>query len=179
MHCIGCNRTSNKGMAFLTALPLLFSTAGTAFGAGGGITVVPDISLAVQIVNFIFLIWVLNIVLYKPIRNVLLQRKDKVAGLEQRIETCNNDTKDKDDAFALGIKDARSKGVQEKERLLADGAADERKLIENINKKTQADIVEVREKIAKDAEVVRTALQQEIDAFADAIGQKILGRPVV
>jgi F-type H+-transporting ATPase subunit b len=36
----------------------------------------------------------------------------------------------------------------------------------------------MREKIAKDAEDVRTSLQKEIDAFANAIGEKILGRAV-
>ncbi len=138
-----------------------------------------DGSLVIQIVNFIFLIWILNILLYKPIRDVLLQRNDKVTGLEQRIETCNNDTKEKDDAFASGIKDARAKGLKEKEILLAAATDEERKIIENINKKAQADLAEARKKIAQDAEVVRASLQQEIDAFADAIGQKILGRPVL
>ncbi|RPJ81803.1 MAG: ATPase, partial [Deltaproteobacteria bacterium] len=28
----------------------------------------PDSSVVIQVVNFIFLIWVLNIILYKPIR---------------------------------------------------------------------------------------------------------------
>ena len=138
-----------------------------------------DGSLVIQIVNFIFLIWILNILLYKPIRDVLLQRNDKVTGLEQRIETCNNDTKEKDDAFASGIKDARAKGLKEKEILLAAATDEERKIIENINKKAQADLAEAREKIAQAAGVVRASLQQEIDAFADAIGQKILGRPVL
>jgi F-type H+-transporting ATPase subunit b len=36
----------------------------------------------------------------------------------------------------------------------------------------------VREKIAKDVEVVRASLQKEIDTFANAIGEKILGRAV-
>jgi len=179
MNFLGCNRIGNKVIVLLTALSLLFSIAGTAFGAGGGITILPDISLVVQIVNFIFLIWILNILLYKPIRNVLLQRKDKVAGLEQRIETGNNDTKEKDDAFASGIKEARAKGLKEKEILLAAAVDDERKIIENINKKTQADLLEIREKIAEEAEVVRESLRQELDAFAAAIGQKILGRPVL
>lgn len=138
-----------------------------------------DASLVIQIVNFIFLIWILNILLYKPIRDVLLQRNNKIVGLEQKIEASNNSTKEKDDAFASGIKDARAKGLKEKEILLAAAADEERKLIENINKKAQADLAKVREQIAKDAEIVRASLQQEIDAFADAISQKILGRPVL
>ncbi|MCK5192956.1 MAG: ATP synthase F0 subunit B [Desulfobulbaceae bacterium] len=156
----------------------LFYFAGIAFGSSGGITVIPDESVFIQIVNFLLIIWILNLVLYKPIRNILIQRKEKIAGLDQNIETINRDAKEKDDAFASGIKEARSKGLKEKEALLQEGAGEEREIIEKINQKAQADLAEMREKIAKDAEDVRTSLQKEIDAFANAIGEKILGRAV-
>jgi len=49
------------------------------------ITVIPDISLVYQMINFLVLLFVLNMVLYKPIRSVLLERKAKVEGLEQGV----------------------------------------------------------------------------------------------
>lgn len=137
-----------------------------------------DGSIIIQIVNFIFLIWVLNIILYKPIRNVLLQRKERVADFEQSIEASRRDVEEKDEAFSLGIKEAKAKGLKEKEGLLQIASEEERKIIEKINEKAQADITNVRVKIAEDAESARKSLQQEIDTFADAIAQKILGRAV-
>ncbi|MBW2739266.1 MAG: ATPase, partial [Deltaproteobacteria bacterium] len=44
------------------------------------------------------------------------------------------------------------------------------------NQKAQADLAEVREKVAKDAESVRVTLQKELDDIAIAISHKILGR---
>lgn len=137
-----------------------------------------DGSIIIQIVNFIFLIWVLNIILYKPIRNVLLQRKERVADFEQSIEASRRDVEEKDEAFSLGIKEAKAKGLKGKEGLLQIASEEERKIIEKINEKAQADIANVRVKIAEDAESARKSLQQEIDTFADAIAQKILGRAV-
>src|SRR5210317_96718 len=67
---------------------------------GGGVVVTPDGSIILQIVNFLFTIWVLNILLYRPIRKILIQRKEKIDGLELAIETSNNDGREKDDAFA-------------------------------------------------------------------------------
>ena len=135
-----------------------------------------DGSLFIQIVNFIFLIFVLNIILYKPIRKVLIQRKEKITGLEQRIDTVGKDIKEKDDAFSQGIKEARAKGLNEKGILLQEGADEEREITEKINKKAQANLAEIRAKIAKDVESVSESLRQELDSFANAIGQKILGR---
>jgi F-type H+-transporting ATPase subunit b len=151
--------------------------AGVAFGAGG-ITVIPDWTLWVQIANFLLIVWVLNIVLFKPIRNILIQRKEKVTSLEQNIDTSDKEAKGKNEAFDSGIRDARAEGLSEKNNLLNEAADEEREIVDKINQKAQADLAEVRKKIAKDAEVVRTSLQQEIDTFASAIGEKILGRAV-
>lgn len=137
-----------------------------------------DGSVFIQIVNFIFLIWVMNMILYKPIRKALLQRKEKVSGLERSIADFNTQAQEKENAFASGIKEARVNGLKEKQALIQSGSDEEKIVIENINKKAQAELAKSREKIAKDAESVRISLQKELDTFVNAIGQKILGRAV-
>ncbi|MBU0988205.1 MAG: ATP synthase F0 subunit B [Proteobacteria bacterium] len=177
MRISGSNRNVFWASVLITAV-CFFTDTGVVFGSGGGITVIPDASLFVQIVNFLFLIWVLNKILFKPIRNILIQRKEKFSGLEHNIETLNRDTQEKDDAYATGIKEARNKGFKEKEVLLQAAAEEEKQIIERINQKAQAELAEIRIKIAKDVEAVRASLQKEVGAFADAIGEKILGRAV-
>ena len=76
---------------------------------GGGVTVTPDASLLIQIVNFLLTIWVLNVLLYKPIRKILTQRKERINGFELSIETANKDAREKDEAFVTGVKEARAK----------------------------------------------------------------------
>ena len=159
---------------FMVAAMLL--SAGSVYAAG--IKVLPDASVIIQIVNFVFLIWALNMVLYRPIRNILLQRKEKVEGFEKKIEASLSDAKEKDAAFALGIKAARAKGLKEKEALMAEAALQEKEIIDSINRKAQATLSEIRVKISKDASDVEAALRVEVDVFASAIGQKILGRAV-
>jgi len=176
MKFFGSNRKRFSVSVHFWVLSSLFF-AGSALAAGG-ITVMPDESLFIQIANFIFLIWILNVLLYRPIRNILIQRKEKLSNLEQNIETLSSDAHEKDSEFATGIKDARARGMKEKEALMQAAADQEREVIEKINKKAQADLAEVRKKIAKDAEAVRASLQQEIDAFAEAIGEKIIGRAI-
>ena len=144
----------------------------------GGITVIPDISLIIQIANFLLIIWILNLILYRPIRNILRQRKEKIEGLELRIETYNEDAQKKDDAFASGIQEARAKGLRQKESLLQAAAEEEKQIIADVNTKAQAELVEIRKKIVKDAQAARASLQEKVDEFANDICQKILGRKV-
>jgi F-type H+-transporting ATPase subunit b len=135
-------------------------------------------SFFIQVANFIILIFILNIVLYRPIRKILSERKAKFDNLEQGIEMFNKDALEKEDAFARGIKEARANGVKEKEALIAEATEEEKQIINEINEKAQADLAGVREKISADTDSVRTALQAQIDDFANAIGEKILGRAV-
>lgn len=140
--------------------------------------IVIDKSLVIQIVNFVFLIVVLNIVLFKPIRKILRQRKEKVSNLEGNIETFDRDAGEKDESYLTGIKAARSKGYLEKEALLQSASEEEKTILAKINAKARDDLNAVRTKISADAAEVSAALQKEIGTFAEEIGQKILGRAI-
>ena len=137
-----------------------------------------DSTVFIQIINFLFLIWALNAVLYKPIRNILSQRKEKIAGLEVGIDQFSQGAVQKDQALKLGIKEAREKGNREKEALENEARQEEIKLIEKINEKARGDLAEIRERIVRETDQARKALLKEVDGFAAEISRRILGRAV-
>ena len=145
---------------------------------GGGVTVMPDWTVFIQIINFLLILWILNRILYRPIRNILRQRKEKMDGLELSIQTYNDDAEEKDKAFAAGIKEARARGLNEKEALLQDAAEEEKKILAKVNEKAQAELADIRQKISQEAQTAKAALQTKVEEFAGDICQKILGRTV-
>jgi F-type H+-transporting ATPase subunit b len=172
-----------SAIVLLIAIHMILLTASLALGSseesgGGGVTVMPDWTVAIQIVNFLLILWILNRLLYRPIRNILKQRKEKIDGLELSIQTYNEDALEKDEAFAAGIKEARAKGLTEKEALLQAAAEEEKKVIAKVNEKAQAELADIREKISQEAQTAKAALQTKVDEFAGDICQKILGRTV-
>jgi F-type H+-transporting ATPase subunit b len=116
------------------------------------------------------------LVLYKPIRSILLQRKDKIDGLEKGIGLANKETELKNQAFSVGLKEARLKGQQEKEALMQAAQEEEKAIVSRINASAQEELAAVKGKIARDVNNVRVTLEKEIDTFAEAITSKILGR---
>lgn len=135
-------------------------------------------SLFIQMVNFIVLIWALNFVLYRPVRGIIAQRREKMDGLEEGISKYEQDVVQKDQAIQAGIKEAREKGQKEKEALEEEAREKERQMMEQINEKARADMAEIREKVARETEEVRKSLEPQVDQFADQISEKILGRAV-
>ncbi len=121
-------------IVFILFLSLSFvSFSGVAFGAS--ISVLPDVSLFVQIANFLIIIWVLNIILYRPIRKILIERKEKITSLEQNVEKLNEDAAGKDEAFLSGIKDARTRGLNEKEVLLKEALRKKKRSLNKLIKR--------------------------------------------
>ena len=135
-----------------------------------------DWTILVQIVGFLILIFALNLVLYKPIRSILRQRKTKMEGLTQSIDTTAEEAQNKNQAFDDGIKNARLKGQKEKEAMMEAAAEEERSMIADINAKAKAELERVKTQITKDAEMVKQELEKDVDSFAATITQKILGR---
>lgn len=137
-----------------------------------------DWSVFLQIINFLVLIFLMNMVCYKPIRKILLERKNKVSGLEGSIDTLSGDAAEKDQAYSDGLRSARSKGQRQKEAMMDAASAEEKALVTQITDDAQAELNEIKAKIAKETDTVRAALQEEVDTFAGAITEKILGRAV-
>ncbi len=155
---------------------LLFTLCGESFAAG--ITVIPNWTTIIQAANFLILVFILNIVLYRPIRNMLIQRKEKIEGLEQTVDNATGDLAEKETTYASGIRDARKKGMQEKDALINAATDEEKEIIAKINADALAELNAVKEKVAQEADAARDALMKEVDTFASEIGAKILGRAV-
>ena len=140
------------------------------------ITVIPDISTVYQMINFLVLLFVLNLVLYRPIRNVLLERKAKIESMQAGAEKASNDMVAGEEAYKNGLRQARAEGLAKKEAFIEKASQEEREIIDGINKKAQANLAEIKQQVADETEQARKALDGEVDAFAKAIGEKILGR---
>ncbi len=134
--------------------------------------------LFVQMANFIVLIFILNFILYKPIRKILIERKKKIQGLEESIDESQRDAAETDQTFQTKVSEAKMKGYQQKEALKQAGEEEEKQLVEEINRKAQADLEAARAQVAKLAEEARTKLKVETKVFSAAIAKKILGRAV-
>jgi F-type H+-transporting ATPase subunit b len=135
-----------------------------------------DGSLFIQIINFLFLLFVLNLILFKPIRKVLLERKEKINGLEQGIESLENQAVGQDQAYRDGLKEASTIGLNKKEAFVGEASQEEKEIIDRINKTAQSNLAQIRTQVAEETEKARVALESEVELFSKAIGEKILGR---
>ena len=94
-----------------------------------------------QIVNFLVLIWIMNMVLYKPIRKILLDRKEKVTGLQSDIDGSAEQVKSKKTPTPTASASPAA-GQKQKEALMEAAAQEEKVIIGKINESAQAELKE-------------------------------------
>ena len=135
-----------------------------------------DGSVFIQIINFLLLIWLLNMVLYKPIRNILKERKQNIQNLESTVQKCNADAEASEVSYKKGLDEARQKGIEQKNALIKEAETHERTLISELNQKAMKEMEQIKQRIQNDVGKAKMKLAEEIESFAQAIGQKILGR---
>jgi F-type H+-transporting ATPase subunit b len=137
-----------------------------------------DWTLFLQIANFLVLIFVLNAVLYKPIRKILADRQAKIRGLEEGISTAENEAVEAQNSFKEKMSGARAKGNEEKDKFKQAGEEEQKRIIGEVNEASQKELENVKAQVAKDVEQAKSKLQEEIKGYSAAIAEKILGRAV-
>lgn len=135
-----------------------------------------DWSVGAQLVTFLVLVFLLNMVLFRPIREALKARqarmdaqKSDIDFMETTGQGVDRETKDK-------LAAARREGVEARESLKQKGSEAEAALLEEIKREVNQEWSQVEERIKSDVARARKSLQTRTQSFAQSLASKILGR---
>ena len=132
----------------------------------------------IQIANFLILLFLLNTLLFKPIRKILSQRNDQMDSFQKIIENFKNKFFRHEKDLEQNMIEARKEGHKEKDGLKGEGLAEEREMLQEAFSSTENKIDKARNEIQVKLVDVGRALQSEVDVFSKELAEKILGRSI-
>ena len=138
----------------------------------------PDITLIIQMVNFLVLLFVLNLILFRPIRNIIKQRNQIIQNFNSEITSLTDEAQNSMDRFEQKVLEAKKEGMVRVQGMKGEGEQAEAELIAATNTEVQAKIQEARQKVRSDVQEARTQLQAQVQAFSVAVTEKVLGRSI-
>ncbi|MBW1709141.1 MAG: ATP synthase F0 subunit B [Deltaproteobacteria bacterium] len=133
-------------------------------------------SLIFQIVNFLLMIIVLNYLLYRPIRGVLKERREKIDGFESDIERMIQKANDRGADIESRLAEAKREGFNKKEEAKGQGLEEEKLVIDEANNQAEEALKKVKAQISEEIVVAREALKKDLEIFSADLARKILGR---
>jgi F-type H+-transporting ATPase subunit b len=135
-----------------------------------------DWTLFVQIINFLLLVFLLNVVLFRPIRNALKERQAKLLAQETEINLLTDQGRSLEDEIREELAAARRAGAGARESLKQEGVQAEATLLEEVKRQAELEWATVEKKIKADMAKARASLQTQAQSFAQLLATKILGR---
>lgn len=135
-----------------------------------------DWTLGLQFINFVVLMLALNVILYRPLRRVMQQRKETVDGSYRKAKSLEGAIDEKMAHYQEQLQQAKLKGNQEKNELRSQAHAEEGAIL-SAARATATDYMDsIKVKVASEADRARQALKAETEALAGQIASKVLGR---
>lgn len=135
-----------------------------------------DWTLFVQIINFLVLVFLLNMVLFRPIRKVILDRRARQNTFEEDISGLTDNRQNILGEVEEQLTAARREGLGLREQLRQEGSQVESSLLEQVKQEVEAEWTKVEARIKKDVAKARETLRAQAQDFAMALATKILGR---
>lgn len=137
-----------------------------------------DWTLYAQIINALVLVYLLNVVLFRPIRKGLKERQARMDADAAALALLNEQSQGIAGEIQENLTSARRQGLGEKEALRQVGAQAETSLLEKVKQEVDAEWARVEKKIKEDMDKARKTLKGQAQSFAQVMATKILGREV-
>ena len=134
------------------------------------------LSILIQMINFLVLLFFLNIIVYKPIRGILNKRREEMDSslsmtdeLKRKIEKYSSEIDE-------NIDSTRKQGLKERVSLRNNGLETEKELLQSAYSQVEEALEKAKNEIKDKINSARVSLQDEMESFSHELAEKILGR---
>lgn len=135
-----------------------------------------DITMLIHIVNMLLLIVIMNAVLYRPIRSILIERGKKVDSLEKDIENFEKNSQLRLEEFDKKLSQARGKAKEQMDAARAEVSVASAEKLAGIRKEADAKKAGHLGEISQQFTSAQQQLKDQLNSFAGDMAEKILGR---
>jgi F-type H+-transporting ATPase subunit b len=142
------------------------------------VTVIPDYTLLVQMVTFIALIFILNLLLYKPILTIIDRRKKQLEELENEIKLFNDSVDKRAAEYDEKLKLAKANASEIKKEIIKEGADKAKGLVDAVRSEIPLMVQEFQKKMDSEIMAARQILESQSRRLSLEIAEKVLGRRV-
>jgi len=137
-----------------------------------------NITIVYQMINFLVMIFILNLLLYKPILSIIEKRQKNFEDSENEIKRLNETIESKMVAYEEKVRQAKLKAVEEKGEIVKEGADKAKEIIEAVRSEVPGMMDGFRAKLDAEVGAARAFLSGKSKELSVEIAEKVLGRSV-
>jgi F-type H+-transporting ATPase subunit b len=135
-----------------------------------------DYSLGIQIINFLLLIFILNLLLYKPILGIIDRRKKQFEESEAEIRRLQETVEQKMAAYEEKLRQAKAAAVEQKNEIIRQGADEAKTVIDTVRAEIPGMMEEFHARMDGEIGAAKSILNDHSQQLSVQIAEKVLGR---
>ena len=137
-----------------------------------------NLTIVIQVVQFLILILILNRLLFKPISQVTAERQKKIAAWEVKTRTLQESVRVKLESYEQHLREARAGAQEKQERMNKEVKQEEEERLRALSEEAAQMVASKKQTLQKDIERLRSELRQEASEMSRILVEKVLGRKV-
>ncbi len=137
-----------------------------------------DSTILIQAVNFLLLIAILNVLLYKPILSIMEQRRKRFDDSEEEIKRLNASVDQKAAEYEQKLQAAKQDALGVKSDILKEATDQAKAIIDQKREKIPAMMAEFQQRVNQEIGEARQVLNRQSQTISKEIAEKVLGRSI-
>ena len=135
-----------------------------------------DIAFVFQLVNFLVLVLLLNVFLFKPIRKQLADRSALISGAKLKSAAVDKEVQEKLASYEARMREIRASAADERGVLKKEAQLQEAAILDKARAESAETLASIKAKVAKEAQEARRLLTESAETLSADICEKVLGR---
>jgi len=137
-----------------------------------------DYTILIQMINFLILVFVLNLLLYKPILGIMDKRKKLLQDTDDEIKRINLTIEERMSSYEEKVRMAKMDALNRKNDILKEGADRAKTVIDAARAEIPAMMEQFNKKINEEIADARHILTGQSQKISVDIAEKLLGRSI-
>jgi len=125
--------------------------------------------------NFLALLFILNIILFKPLLKIFKEREDIVKGSLDAAKDMANRGEESIARLNKELAETRNRAKDVFEALKAEGLQNQKEVLSKAEAEASKVLEKAKADLKAEAEKARTTLRADVDKFSDEIVRKLVG----
>ncbi|HPQ59887.1 MAG TPA: ATP synthase F0 subunit B [Syntrophales bacterium] len=135
-------------------------------------------SLWIQMVNFLVMIFVLNVLLYKPVLGVLERRKKHLQDLDEEVTSLDRTVKEKEAAYEEKLRQARQQAMTEREGVRKEASEEAKVVMDQARGEISTMMDALKTRMDAEMKEAKAVLKSQAEKISLEISEKVLGRTI-
>ena len=137
-----------------------------------------NLTIVIQVVQFLILVFILNRILFRPISQAIEERDGKIAAWEEKTRTLHETVRTKIENYEKELAEVRARAQEEQEQTSNELKEREEEKVSAVFEEAAQMVASTKQALQEETERLRQELRRQAEEMAQMVTEKVLGRKV-